>query len=289
MENSNDNINTAITTTTNSSIVSVENLNNVANWVSATVISAFFSSLERFSCVNVATMDPDDDDDDDEAQDRPLALSTNQHLQHNDVANLPGFCVNCLHFMEMLPALVDPRTGMRKIIDMFSSRMMRRRNGYTNCGLPLKLLLLEFNSDHSENKDRANVTALNSARLLKYHAIGLNYPTHGTIVAERVGFECILNYIPQAPWSGRRHSITLEEYWIQTSIYHSHSASCLYILFVIFALTSCLDVVLCGSYIYTLYTGVFASYFLVITPVKILGHNFQEDMYLKKERKTVED
>lgn len=33
--------------------------------------------------------------------------------------------------MEMLPALVDPRTGMRKIIDMFSSRMMRRRNGYT--------------------------------------------------------------------------------------------------------------------------------------------------------------
>ncbi|KAJ7008583.1 hypothetical protein NC653_007295 [Populus alba x Populus x berolinensis] len=112
----------------NNSIVSVENLNNVANWVSATVISAFFSSLERFSCVNVATMNPDDDDD--EAQDRPLALSTNQHLQHNDVANLPGFCVNCLHFMEMLPALVDPRTGMRKIIDMFSSRMMRRRNGY---------------------------------------------------------------------------------------------------------------------------------------------------------------
>jgi hypothetical protein len=119
--------------------------------------------------------------------------------------------------------------------------------------------------------------------------LGLNYPTHGAIVAERVGFECILNYIPQAPWSGRRHSITLEEYWVQTSIYHSHSASCLYIFFVIFALTSCLDVVLCGSYIYTLYTGVFASYFLVITPVKILGHNFQEDMYLKKERKTVED
>ncbi|KAL3604892.1 hypothetical protein D5086_005751 [Populus alba] len=65
----------------NNSIVSVENLNNVANWVSATVISAFFSSLERFSCVNVATMNPDED--------RPLALSTNQHLQHNDVANLP--------------------------------------------------------------------------------------------------------------------------------------------------------------------------------------------------------
>ncbi|KAG5249469.1 Fiber protein [Salix suchowensis] len=82
MENSNDN--TAGTTTTNS-IVSVENLNNVANWVSATVISAFFSSLERFSCVNVSTTDPDDDDDDD----RPLALSANPHLQHDDVANLP--------------------------------------------------------------------------------------------------------------------------------------------------------------------------------------------------------
>ncbi|KAB5573428.1 hypothetical protein DKX38_000622 [Salix brachista] len=89
MENSGDNFNTATTTTSSSSIVSVENLNNVANWVSATVISAFFSSLERFSCVNVATMDPDEDDD--EAQDRSLALSTNQHLQHNDVANLPVF------------------------------------------------------------------------------------------------------------------------------------------------------------------------------------------------------
>ncbi|KAJ6426404.1 hypothetical protein OIU84_022088 [Salix udensis] len=85
MENSGDNFNTAAATS--SSIVSVENLNNVANWVSATVISAFFSSLERFSCVNVATMDPDEDDD--EAQDRSLALSTNQHLQHDDVANLP--------------------------------------------------------------------------------------------------------------------------------------------------------------------------------------------------------
>ncbi|KAL9386889.1 hypothetical protein Peur_020013 [Populus x canadensis] len=92
MENSNDNINTACTTTTTTtnttnttnSIVSVENLNNVANWVSATVISAFFSSLERFSCVNVSTTDPDDDDDD-----RPLALPTNPHLQHDDVANLP--------------------------------------------------------------------------------------------------------------------------------------------------------------------------------------------------------
>ncbi|KAJ6341625.1 hypothetical protein OIU77_022848 [Salix suchowensis] len=62
MENSGDNFNTAAATTS-SSIVSVENLNNAANWVSATVISAFFSSLERFSCVNVATMDPDEDDD----------------------------------------------------------------------------------------------------------------------------------------------------------------------------------------------------------------------------------
>ncbi|KAL3599206.1 hypothetical protein D5086_007124 [Populus alba] len=75
MENSNDNISTACTTTaTTNSIVSVENLNNVANWVSATVVSAFFSSLERFSCVNVSTTDPDDDDDDDD-DDRPLSLS----------------------------------------------------------------------------------------------------------------------------------------------------------------------------------------------------------------------
>ncbi|KAF9689202.1 hypothetical protein SADUNF_Sadunf01G0067100 [Salix dunnii] len=133
MENSGDNFNTAASSS--SSIVSVENLNNVANWVSATVISAFFSSLERFSCVNVATMDPDEDDD--EAQDRSLALSTNQHLQHNDVANLPVFVLIVYNGNAS-------STGMIKAIDMLASRMMRGRNGYTVDKLVLLLRGIKF-------------------------------------------------------------------------------------------------------------------------------------------------
>ena len=48
-----------------------------ASWFGATVISAFFASLERCSCVNLSTFDDDDDDEDDneESNSRPLALS----------------------------------------------------------------------------------------------------------------------------------------------------------------------------------------------------------------------
>ncbi|OAY59717.1 uncharacterized protein LOC110620889 [Manihot esculenta] len=86
MENNNDA--SSDTNTTPNAIVSMENLNQVANWFGATVISAFFSSLERFSCVNVATNDPDDDDNEDEVNVRPLSISTDHH-QSDDVANLP--------------------------------------------------------------------------------------------------------------------------------------------------------------------------------------------------------
>ncbi|KAE8647837.1 hypothetical protein Csa_000196 [Cucumis sativus] len=54
------------------SILSREKLDQVAAWVAATMSSAFFSSLERFSCVHVATNELDDDDDDDDH----LLLST---------------------------------------------------------------------------------------------------------------------------------------------------------------------------------------------------------------------
>ncbi|KAJ8751942.1 hypothetical protein K2173_000688 [Erythroxylum novogranatense] len=89
MENNTNNTSVVRNTSNNNnaSIVSLENLNNVANWVSASVISAFFSSLERFSCVNVATTN-DDDSSDDEANDRPLTLSTNP-CHSDDVSALP--------------------------------------------------------------------------------------------------------------------------------------------------------------------------------------------------------
>ncbi|KAJ4840931.1 hypothetical protein Tsubulata_001138 [Turnera subulata] len=94
MENNNsssiDNSDTASVVST-TSIVSMENVNQVASWVSSSVVTAFFNSLERFSCVNISTMDPDDDDDDyyeDEAKDQPLTLTNDSH-KGDPVANLP--------------------------------------------------------------------------------------------------------------------------------------------------------------------------------------------------------
>ncbi|KAK8472793.1 hypothetical protein PHAVU_002G328908 [Phaseolus vulgaris] len=80
-------------------------IDQVAMWLGSTVSSAFFSSLERFSCVNVATSDPDNDDDDDDyysttattptasttpaaSNSTPPSVSVNAE-ETNDVSNLP--------------------------------------------------------------------------------------------------------------------------------------------------------------------------------------------------------
>lgn len=83
-------------TNNNQSMISREKLDQAASWVSSTVVSAFFSSLERFSCVNVATSDPEDEEEND------INLPQNDtrtHLQNgtvnvnvqqpNDVTKLP--------------------------------------------------------------------------------------------------------------------------------------------------------------------------------------------------------
>ncbi|XP_068306119.1 uncharacterized protein [Pyrus communis] len=69
-------------------IIFRETLDQVASWLSVTVSTAFFSSLERFSCVNLSTTDSDYEDDD-EAKDRPLTLTNHNNEPPNDVANLP--------------------------------------------------------------------------------------------------------------------------------------------------------------------------------------------------------
>ncbi|WCJ22441.1 hypothetical protein M5689_004531 [Euphorbia peplus] len=56
------------------SFISCDKLDRVANWVGTNVASAFFASLERCSCINLNTTDPDDDDE--EAKDRPLMFAT---------------------------------------------------------------------------------------------------------------------------------------------------------------------------------------------------------------------
>ncbi|KAG6437576.1 hypothetical protein SASPL_102495 [Salvia splendens] len=44
----------------------------VVRWVGASVAAAFFSSLEKWSCINISTLDSDADE---EADDRPLMLT----------------------------------------------------------------------------------------------------------------------------------------------------------------------------------------------------------------------
>ncbi|KAK9122198.1 hypothetical protein Syun_019815 [Stephania yunnanensis] len=56
----------------NCSFISCEKLDKMANWVGASVASAFFASLERCSCINLTTHDFEDDE---EAKDRPLMLA----------------------------------------------------------------------------------------------------------------------------------------------------------------------------------------------------------------------
>ncbi|KAK1289839.1 hypothetical protein QJS10_CPB18g01501 [Acorus calamus] len=56
----------------NGSFISCEKLDRMANWVGASVASAFFASLERCSCINLSTTDVEDEA---EAKDRPLMLT----------------------------------------------------------------------------------------------------------------------------------------------------------------------------------------------------------------------
>ncbi|KAL4574744.1 hypothetical protein LXL04_021580 [Taraxacum kok-saghyz] len=66
----------------NPSILSYEKLEGLAYWVGNNVASAFFASLERFSCVNLNTSDSDDENEE-EAKDRPL-MQTNIQLAASD-------------------------------------------------------------------------------------------------------------------------------------------------------------------------------------------------------------
>ncbi|KAJ9689102.1 hypothetical protein PVL29_014647 [Vitis rotundifolia] len=58
----------------------------MATWVGTNVASAFFVSLERYSCTNLSTTDMDDDDDGEKAKDRPLMLTSES--PKSDVVNL---------------------------------------------------------------------------------------------------------------------------------------------------------------------------------------------------------
>ncbi|KAK9056117.1 hypothetical protein SSX86_027205 [Deinandra increscens subsp. villosa] len=60
-----------------SAMISCDKLDRVANWIGNSVASAFFTSLERCSCINLSTSHDefDDGDVDEEAKDRPLMLT----------------------------------------------------------------------------------------------------------------------------------------------------------------------------------------------------------------------
>ncbi|XP_047327381.1 uncharacterized protein LOC124931036 [Impatiens glandulifera] len=66
------------------------NADGWATWVGLSLASAFFASLERFSCVNLDTSYSDDEEDE-EAHDRPLMLTTFKHSMdsRNSADDLP--------------------------------------------------------------------------------------------------------------------------------------------------------------------------------------------------------
>ncbi|XP_020580444.1 uncharacterized protein LOC110024676 [Phalaenopsis equestris] len=57
-----------------SGAASCTKLEGMAIWIGTGLASAFFASLERFSCINLTTIDHEDDMEDAE-KDRPLMLS----------------------------------------------------------------------------------------------------------------------------------------------------------------------------------------------------------------------
>jgi hypothetical protein len=60
-----------------------ERVEGMASWMAMSVIAAFFSSLERCSCINLSTAD-DEYDDEEEAKDRPLMLSRPTYIADDD-------------------------------------------------------------------------------------------------------------------------------------------------------------------------------------------------------------
>ncbi|GMH18345.1 hypothetical protein Nepgr_020186 [Nepenthes gracilis] len=55
----------------------------VANYVGSTVVSAFFASLERCSCIDLGTSDLDDEEEEEEeSKERPLMMSNS--VRHDD-------------------------------------------------------------------------------------------------------------------------------------------------------------------------------------------------------------
>ncbi|GAB2227596.1 hypothetical protein Droror1_Dr00009421 [Drosera rotundifolia] len=73
--------NAAATTPTTTTLTPYGKLYTVANYVGGSVVSAFFASLERCSCINLTTADLDDEDEE-EARDRPLMFLN--HVRHDD-------------------------------------------------------------------------------------------------------------------------------------------------------------------------------------------------------------
>ncbi|KAK8565695.1 hypothetical protein V6N13_020772 [Hibiscus sabdariffa] len=57
----------------NCSFISCDKIDRVASWVGTSMATAFFTSLERCSCINLSTADFDDDDE--SYYDRPLVLT----------------------------------------------------------------------------------------------------------------------------------------------------------------------------------------------------------------------
>ncbi|XP_020573046.1 uncharacterized protein LOC110019640 [Phalaenopsis equestris] len=70
---------------------SSEKVESMATWVGTSIASAFFASLERFSCINISTSDLDDEIEEN-SKDYPLVSSSQNSSDH--CSNETGFAPN---------------------------------------------------------------------------------------------------------------------------------------------------------------------------------------------------
>ncbi|KAI0493593.1 hypothetical protein KFK09_023712 [Dendrobium nobile] len=70
---------------------SYDKLESMATWVGTSISSAFFASLERFSCINLSTSDLDEDIEE-EAKDLPLVHSAQNSSDYR--SDEPSFATN---------------------------------------------------------------------------------------------------------------------------------------------------------------------------------------------------
>ncbi|RAL51478.1 hypothetical protein DM860_010980 [Cuscuta australis] len=80
----------------NTSVVPYDKLDGLARWFGSSVAAAFFSSLERFSCVNLATYDTDDEEEESDSAAVAVSEGNNPSLGVPDPNNVSAASITAV-------------------------------------------------------------------------------------------------------------------------------------------------------------------------------------------------